>query len=178
MRYRNTGRPGPWVEISASVAATRSLPIGCDYTYTDARQRTPLVPGVWRTYEFRRISTLSRDATILIAAHRVLRVCWFDGLSYSISHALFASAGWRWTGRSQLPRPLSEFRAVRFYVKANTRSTAYFDNATERPARRLRRKTVRVLTMKIEARISVRTFAYRIGGRRGPPRRIVRCHRI
>src|SRR6202023_2192348 len=50
--YRNTGGGiARGAEFSTSVAATRSLQLTGAYTYTDSRQRTTLVPGVWRTYE-------------------------------------------------------------------------------------------------------------------------------
>src|SRR5579871_3570124 len=53
--YRNTGGGiARGVEFSTTMAATRSLQLAGAYTYTDARQQTPLVAGVWQTYEIPR----------------------------------------------------------------------------------------------------------------------------
>src|SRR5262249_16297429 len=53
--YRNTsGGLARGVEFRSDVAAMRSLQLSTSYTYTDARQATPLVPGVWQSYEIPR----------------------------------------------------------------------------------------------------------------------------
>ena len=50
--YRNTGGGiARGTEFTGTAAATRSLELTTAYTYTDARERTPLVPGVWQSYE-------------------------------------------------------------------------------------------------------------------------------
>src|SRR5262249_31699868 len=50
--YRNTGGGlARGVGFRSDLAAPRSLELSAAYTYTDARQGTPLVPGVWRAHE-------------------------------------------------------------------------------------------------------------------------------
>src|SRR5260370_20235553 len=50
--YRNTGGGiARGAEVSSTIAATRALQFSGAYTYTDARQPTPLVAGVWQTYD-------------------------------------------------------------------------------------------------------------------------------
>jgi outer membrane cobalamin receptor len=135
--YRNTGGGlARGVEASASVAATRSLQLTGAYTYTDARQQTPLVAGVWRTYEIPR-HQYSFTATQRFSARLTGFFIYTGSSNYltSVSGRAFQFDG---PHRDQLGlsyrRPLSEFRAVRFYVKAdNIFNQSYFENGFRTP---------------------------------------------
>ncbi|WP_321473149.1 TonB-dependent receptor [uncultured Paludibaculum sp.] len=126
--YRNTnGGLARGVELSASIAPTRSLNLTTAYTYTNARQRTPLVPGVLRTYvipdhQFSVAATqrLSSRLTVvfdLLASSDYLAPI-YDPITY-------ASRAFRFPGiaRAQAGAnyrlPLGEFLALRFFAKVD-----------------------------------------------------------
>jgi outer membrane receptor for ferrienterochelin and colicin len=135
--YRNTGGGiARGVEFSSAMAATRSLQLNAAYTYADARQRTPLVAGVWRTYETpehqysfsatQRFSSQLTGFFVFVGSGHYLS---------SISGRAFESKG---LARARIGlnyrRPLSEFRAIRLYVKAdNAFDQTYFDNGYRTP---------------------------------------------
>lgn len=135
--YRNTGGGlARGVEFSSSVAATRSLHLTGAYTYTDSRQRTPLVAGVWQTYEIPR-HQYSVFATQRFSA-RLTGVFGYAGSTdylASVSGHAFRFGG---PSRAQTAlsyrQPLSEFRALRFYFKAdNLFNQTYFENGFRTP---------------------------------------------
>jgi outer membrane cobalamin receptor len=135
--YRNTrGGIARGVEFSATVAATRSLQLVGSYTYTDARQQVPLAAGVWQTYE------IPRNQYAFSATQRFSsRVTAFFAYTASSSYLDPVSGRpLRFGGpqRAQLGgsyrRPLSEFRAVRFYATANNLfNQSYFENGYRTP---------------------------------------------
>lgn len=135
--YRNTGGGmARGVEVSASIAATRSLQLSGTYTYTDARQRTPLTAGVWQTYETPR-QQYSAFATQRISS-RVTAVFGYAGASdylASVSGRAFRFGG---PSRAQAAlsyrRAFSEARALRLYWKAdNLFNQTYFENGFRTP---------------------------------------------
>ncbi|MDP2233144.1 MAG: hypothetical protein Q8K89_05880, partial [Actinomycetota bacterium] len=141
--YRNTnGGLARGVELSASVAPTRSLSLTTAYTYTNARQRTPLVPGVLRTYvipdhQFSLAATqrLSSRLTVvfdLLASSNYLAPI-YNPITY-------ASRAYRFPGIARVEAganyrlPLSEFRALRFFGKVdNLLNQTYFENGFRTP---------------------------------------------
>jgi outer membrane cobalamin receptor len=135
--YRNTGGGiARGAESSATVAATRSLQLMGAYTYTDARQQTPLVAGVWQTYEIPR-HQYSLSATQRISP-RLMAFFAFTGSSNYL--ASVSGRAFRFDGpaRGQLGvsyrKPLSEFRALRFYVRTdNLFDQTYFENGFRTP---------------------------------------------
>jgi vitamin B12 transporter len=135
--YRNTGGGiARGVEFSSSVAATKSLQFTGAYTYTDARQRTPLVAGVWRTYEIPR-HQYSFSATQRFSPGLTGFFTYTGSSDYlsSISGRAFQFGGLE---RGQLGlsyrRSLTEFRAIRFYGKAdNLFKQTYFENGFRTP---------------------------------------------
>jgi vitamin B12 transporter len=135
--YRNTGGGiARGAEFSTSVAATRSLQLTGGYTYTDSRQRTPLVSGVWRTYETP-LHQYSLSATQRVSSQLTVFFTYAGASDYlaSISGRAFQFGGLQ---RGQLGlsyrRPLSEFRAIRFYIKAdNLFNQTYFENGFRTP---------------------------------------------
>ena len=135
--YRNTrGGLARGAEMSASAAATRSLQLTGTYTYTDSRQRTPLVAGVWQTYETPR-EQYSFSATERFSA----RLTGFFRFSGSSDYLVSVSGrAFRFDGRARASaglsyrKPLSEFRAVRFYSRAdNLFNQTYFENGFRTP---------------------------------------------
>jgi len=137
--YRNTGGGiARGAELSTSVAATRSLQLTGAYTYADGRQRTPLVAGVWRTYEIPQ-HQYSLSATQRLSPRLTTFFTYTGSSNYlaSVSGRAFCFGG---IERGQIGlsyrRPLSEFRAVRFYVKAdNLFDQTYFENGFRTPGR-------------------------------------------
>ena len=135
--YRNTGGGlARGVESSATVAATRGLQITAAYTYTDARQSTPLVPGVWQTYE------IPRQQYSAMAMQRFgSRVIGFFGYSGSSSYLTSISGrAFRFDGATRARagvsyrRPMGEFQALRMYIKVdNLLNQTYFENGFQTP---------------------------------------------
>jgi vitamin B12 transporter len=135
--YRNTGGGlARGVEFSSSIAATRSLQLTGAYTFTDARQRTPLVAGVWQTYEAPR-HQYSAFATQRISA-RLTAVLGYAGSTDYL--AAVSGRAFRFGGPSRAQtalsyrRPLSEAHALRLYFKAdNLFNQTYFENGFRTP---------------------------------------------
>jgi vitamin B12 transporter len=135
--YRNTGGGiARGVEASSTVAATRSLQLTAAYTYTDARQRTPLVPGVWQTYEIPR-HQYSFFATERFSARVTALFGYAGGSDYLAS---VSGRAFRFGGPSRVQamlsyrHPLSEFRALRFFWKGeNLFNQTYFENGFRTP---------------------------------------------
>lgn len=135
--YRNTGGGlARGVEFSSSVAATRSLEVTGAYTYTDARQRTPVVAAVWQTFEIPR-NQYSLFATQRFSA-RLTGVFGYVGATdylASVSGRAFRFGG---PSRAQAAlsyrRPLRERSALRLYFKSdNLFDQTYFENGFRTP---------------------------------------------
>jgi outer membrane cobalamin receptor len=130
--YRNTGGGiARGAEFSGSVAATRSLQLTGAYTYTDARQNTPVVAGVWQTYETPH-HQYSMSATQRLSSRLMAFFTYMGSSNYlaSVSGRAFRFDG-RMRGQLGLSyrQPLSEFRAIRFYAKSdNLFNQRYFEN--------------------------------------------------
>ncbi len=141
--YLNTrGGISRGVETSASVAPTRSLNVQASYTYVNSIQRVPIVSDVLQTFvvphnQFsllmteratsRLLFTLdTRDSSNYLApvyGDFVTQVYRFNGI-----HKVNVGASYR--------LPLSEFRAVRFYVRAeNIFNQTYFESGFPTPGR-------------------------------------------
>ena len=135
--YRNTGGGiARGVEVTSTVAATRSLQLNGAYTYTDARQQTPLVAGVWQTYEVPR-HQYSFFATQRFSS-RLMGVFGYAGSTDYL--ASVSGRAFRFGGPSRAQailsyrHPLSEFRAVRFFFKGeNLLNQTYFENGFRTP---------------------------------------------
>jgi iron complex outermembrane receptor protein len=135
--YRNTGGGlARGVEFHSDVAATRSFQLTTAYTYTDARQATPLVPGVWQTYE------IPRHQYSAFATERFTsRLVGYFGYAGSSSYLdPVSSRAFRFPGPSRAQtaisyrRPMREFSAVRLYLKAeNLFNQRYFENGYRTP---------------------------------------------
>lgn len=135
--YRNTGGGiARGTEFSAAAAPTRSLEVTAAYTYTDARQRTPLVAGVWQTYE------VPRHQFSLMATERITSR-WTAAFGYGATSNYLASVSgraFRFDGYSRAMaivsyrRPFGERRSIRLYQKAsNLFNQSYFENGVRTP---------------------------------------------
>jgi len=135
--YRNTGGGiARGAEFNATAAATHSLQLMGSYTYTDARQQTPLVAGVWQTYEIPR-QQYSLSATQRLSP-RLTAFFAFTGSSDYLASVSGRASRFDGPARGQLGlsyrRPLSEFRAIRFYFKAdNLFNQTYYENGFRTP---------------------------------------------
>jgi len=135
--YRNTGGGlARGVELSAAAAAGRGLEIHGAYTYTDSRQQTPVVPGVWQMFEAPR-HEYSVYATQRIGS-RVTAVLRYIGTGDYLA-SIYGGA-FRFDGMTRLQallgyrRPLGELRALRFYVKGdNLLNRTYFEDGFRTP---------------------------------------------
>ena len=120
--YRNTGGGlARGVELSSSVAATRRLQFTAAYTYTDSREKTPLVPGVWDSFDTPHhqysVYATGRLTNRLTAVFRYIGTGDYLGSVYG--YAFRFSGAQRAQALLSYRRPLSEFRAVRFYGKVD-----------------------------------------------------------
>ncbi len=102
----------------------------------DARQQTPLVAGVWQTYEGPR-HQYSFFATQRFSS-RLMAVFGYAGSTDYL--ASVSGRAFRFGGPSRARtvlsyrRPLSEFRAIRLYFKAdNLFNQTYFENGFRTP---------------------------------------------
>lgn len=135
--YRNTGGGiARGVEFSSNIAATRSLQLTGMYTYNDARQRTPLAAGVWRTYEIPR-HQYSISATQRFSPRVTGYIAYTGSSDYlsPISGRAFQFQGLtRAHAGLSYRRPLTDSRALRFYVKGdNLFHQTYFENGFYTP---------------------------------------------
>jgi len=136
--YLNTqGGLARGVELSASVAPTRNANVTAAYTYTNARERVPLVENVLETF-ITPPHQFSISATQRIGA-RFTAIFNLQGsgdyLAPLFDEVTFASRPYRFPGMRLAELggtyriPLSEFRAVRLFAKvANIFDQNYFES--------------------------------------------------
>jgi outer membrane receptor protein involved in Fe transport len=141
--YRNThGGLARGVELSANAAPGHGLSFTAAYTYTNARERVPLLGGVIESY------VVPAQQFSLLATQRVtsrLSVI-FDWLGSSgylaplFNPVTFASGAYRFNGieyaelGASYRVPVSDRRALRFFAKAgNLANQTYFENGYRTP---------------------------------------------
>jgi vitamin B12 transporter len=135
--YRNSGGGlARGVELAASVAAGHGLHLNAAYTYTDAREETPVFPGVWQTFDSPR-HRYSFFATQRVSA-RITATFRYIGTGEYIA-SIYPGA-FRFPGASRAQamlsyrRPLGEFRALRFYAKGdNLFNQTYYQSGFRTP---------------------------------------------
>ncbi len=141
--YRNTnGAMARGAELSAELAPTRSLTLNAAYTYTNARERSPLADGNLRTYAIPghqfAVSAVERLSARLSMYFRLR--CWsnyiypiYDPVSYSSRAYRFGAQQQAQLGASYRV-PLDESRALRFYAHAsNVFDQPYFESGYRMP---------------------------------------------
>jgi len=135
--YHNTGGGiARGAELRSAVAVMRSLELSGAYTYTDWRQRTPLTPGIWQTYDIPR-HQYSFSATERFSPR------WTGFFVYTGSTDYLTpiyGQAFRFGGRSRAQaglsyrRPLSEFHALRLYIRGdNLGNQSYFEDGFRTP---------------------------------------------
>ncbi len=138
MGYQNSnGGLARGVETSAALAPTRSLTLNAAYTYNNARERTPIVEDILRTFEIpdhqfslAAVERVSARLTLLFdlrASSNYLAPI-YDPVNYVDRAYLFP--GLR---RAQIEAsyrlPLDDRHAIRFYAKGdNIFNQTYFEN--------------------------------------------------
>ena len=144
--YRNThGGMARGVELSSDLNVTRSLNVSTAYTYTDARERTPIIDGVFRSFV-----TPQNQFSVFAVQH--FRERWFVDFTWSASSDYLApiyggegSRAYRFSGLrrgdvgASYRVPLSEFRALRFFGRAeNLFDQTYYESGFRTPGRTAR----------------------------------------
>lgn len=141
--YRNTnGGLARGVELSASLSPTRSLDVTAAYTYTNARQRTPLADGVLRSYvipnhqfSLAAVQRVSARLTVLFDVQAS-----GNYLAPIYHPTTYVSRAYRFPGIARVSAganyrlPLGEFRALRFYGNVeNLLNQSYYENGFRTP---------------------------------------------
>jgi outer membrane cobalamin receptor len=144
--YNSRGGISRGVETKVSMAPLAALNLSASYTFVNAIERSPSIPGIQRTLEIPR-QQFSAAATWR-AGKRVLLT--FDTLDASNYLApvfpdfvtAFATRAYSFDGLRRVNAgasyrlPLSEFRAVRFFVRGeNLLNQNYFENGFRTPGR-------------------------------------------
>jgi len=141
--YLNTrGGISRGVEASAAVAPTRSLNITAAYTYINAIERAPIVSDVLQTF------VVPRNQFSFLAAERATSRLLLTADSRQSSNYLAPVYGsvltqvYRFDGIHKInlgasySLPLSEFRAIRFFARAeNLFNQTYFESGYPTPGR-------------------------------------------
>ncbi len=136
--YRNTnGGLSRGVEFSTSLAATRSTTLRGAYTHINAIDRTPLVPGVLRTY-----GIPDHQASVALVQRLSPRLTlMFDLLAASnylapiIDSVTFTNHAYRFPGMKQARvgasyrRPMAESRAVRLFANVSNLTNQRYDES-------------------------------------------------
>jgi len=141
--YLNTnGGLARGVELSASLAPTRTTNVIAAYTYANARERTPLVENVLQTFitpphqfSFSATQRIGRRFTAVFNLQ-----AGGNYLAPLIDETTFASRPYRFGGMrlaelaGSYRIPLGEYRALRFFAKAgNVFNQAYFESGYRTP---------------------------------------------
>jgi len=141
--YLNTqGGLSRGVELSASVAVTRTTDLRAAYTYTNARERAPLVENVIQTLivppQLASISATQRIGARFTAAFNLQVTGGY--LAPLFDNNTFADRPYRFGGMrlaelgGSYRIPLSDYHALRFFAKAgNVFNQAYYESGYRTP---------------------------------------------
>ncbi len=124
------------VELSAHWSATASLTVSGAYTYTDAREESPLIPDVYRTF------VAPEHQFSAYAVQRIGKRIFLDFAASTASNYLtevfnadFAAIAYRFAGQKRLDAgasytlPLSESKSVRLFAEAeNLLNQTYYES--------------------------------------------------
>jgi outer membrane receptor protein involved in Fe transport len=124
--YLNTrGGMSRGVELSGEWAVNTSLTVNGSYTYTDARERTPLIPGVYRTLG------IPKHQVTTFAVQRFGKHAYAEFALNAASNYLaemysadFTGGAYRFPGYKRADvglsyqRPVTEALSIRFFGKA------------------------------------------------------------
>jgi iron complex outermembrane receptor protein len=134
------------VELSAKISPVRGIDISAAYTFVNAVQRTPVVGDVLRTFVIPR-NQFSAAASWRLGSRTVFTFDTLDASNYldpvspDFVHS-FNTRVYRFDGPHKFNAgasyrlPLGEFRAMRFFARAeNLAGQVYFENGFRTPAR-------------------------------------------
>ncbi len=141
--YNSNGGISRGVEISVALSPIAALDVSAAYTFVNAAERTP-VSGVWQTLAIPR-HQFSATAVWRAGKRTMLTFDTLDSGSYLttvFSDVTFSNRAYRFGGIRRVNAgasyrlPLSEFRALRFFVRAeNLADQEYFENGFRTPGR-------------------------------------------
>ncbi len=130
------------LETSAAFAPTHSLNITAAYTYVNAIQRTPLVGNVLQTFvvprnQFSILATERATSRLLLTFDTLASSSYLAPVYGDFSTQVYRFGGLHKVNLGASYRvPLSEYRAVRLFVRAeNIFNQTYFENGFATPGR-------------------------------------------
>jgi iron complex outermembrane receptor protein len=134
--YINThGGISRGVELSAAVSPTRSLRITSAYTYVNAIERTPIVSDILRTFvvprnQFSILATERVTSRLLLTFDTLASSNYLEPIYGTVVTQVFRFGGIHKVNVGASYRiPLSEYRALRFFVRAeNLLGQTYFES--------------------------------------------------
>jgi outer membrane receptor protein involved in Fe transport len=133
------------VELSAKASLVRGLDFSAAYTYVNAMETTPIVGDILRTFVIPR-NQFSAAATWRAGARTLFSVDTLDSSNYlDPIYGYPTTLVYRFAGPHKINAgasyrlPLNEFRAVRFFVRAeNLAGQSYYENGFVMPGRTAR----------------------------------------
>jgi len=142
--YNSQGGLSRGVETNLAISPVAALSVSASYTFVNAVERSPIVGDNLRTFVIPR-NQFSAAATWLAGKRTMLTFDTLDASNYLapvFSDATFQSRVYRFDGLRRINAgasyrlPLGEFRAVRFFVRAeNVLNQNYFENGFRTPGR-------------------------------------------
>jgi len=142
--YNSQGGLSRGVETNLAISPVAALSVSASYTFVNAVERSPIVGDNLRTFVIPR-NQFSAAATWLAGKRTMLTFDTLDASNYLapvFSDATFQSRVYRFDGLRRINAgasyrlPLGEFRAVRFFVRAeNLLNQNYFENGFRTPGR-------------------------------------------
>jgi iron complex outermembrane receptor protein len=134
--YLNTqGGISRGVELSASVAATRSLKVTGAYTYVNALERIPIVGNILQTFviprnQFSLLVTEQPTSRLLLTCDMIASSSYLDPVYGDVVTQVFRFGGMHKVNAGASYRlPVKEYQAIRFFVRAdNIFNQTYFEN--------------------------------------------------
>jgi iron complex outermembrane receptor protein len=141
--YINTrGGISRGVEFSAAVAPTRSLNVTAAYTYVSAIERTPILSDVLQTFvvprnQFSILATERVNSRLFLTFDTLASSSYLAPIYGSVITQVFQFSGIHKINAGVSYRlPLSDYRAVRFFARAeNLTNQNYFESGFATPGR-------------------------------------------
>jgi len=141
--YLNTrGGISRGVETKAAIAPTRSLNVTAAYTYVNAIERTPIVGDVLQTFvvprnQFSILVTERATSRLLLTADTLMSSSYLAPVYGDVVTQVYRFGGIHKVNLGASYRvPLSEYKAVRLFVRAdNISNQTYFESGFPTPGR-------------------------------------------
>jgi outer membrane receptor protein involved in Fe transport len=144
--YNSRGGISRGVETKVAVAPLAALNFSASYTFVNAAERSPSIPGIVRTLEIPRhqFSAMAtwRAGKRLMLTFDTLDASNYLGPVFPDFVTAFSTRAYRFDGLRRVNAgasyrlPMGEFRALRFFVRAeNLLDQNYFENGFRTPGR-------------------------------------------